>query len=240
MTAVRRTALAALLAAPVLGLAGLPAWADDAAVQTTGGNTFSPASVTVDVGDTVTWTNNGGLNHTVTASTNNWAKNNSIGFSGQSTAYTFESPGTYGYYCQTHGGPGSGMSGTVVVRGAASPTPPASPSAKPTPKPTPKPSVSPSVAPSPTPTRTPSRTPSATAKPSPSRSAPLTPQTQLPTRHVEPAVTPAPLELGFGGLKGAEPTHRERGLPIALAVIALLGVGTAEVRVLLSVPTAKD
>ena len=28
---------------------------------------------------------------------------------------TFDTPGTYGYYCVPHGGPGIGMAATVIV-----------------------------------------------------------------------------------------------------------------------------
>lgn len=38
-----------------------------AAVSMTNSSTFSPASVSIDLGGTVTWTNNSGNNHTVTS-----------------------------------------------------------------------------------------------------------------------------------------------------------------------------
>ena len=34
---------------------------------------------------------------------------------GASYGHTFASPGTYGYHCRLHGGPGNGMVGTVTV-----------------------------------------------------------------------------------------------------------------------------
>ena len=70
---------------------------------------FSPASTTVHVGDTVTWTNNGPSSHTATAS--NGAFNTGVLKKGQSASHTFTQPGTYSYICQIH----TFMHGTIVV-----------------------------------------------------------------------------------------------------------------------------
>ena len=74
---------------------------------------FDPQTVTIDAGDTVMWTNVDGF-HSVTAD------DDSFGMSAESApwtySHTFSAPGTYGYYCFIHGGVGSGMFGTVVVR----------------------------------------------------------------------------------------------------------------------------
>jgi plastocyanin len=79
--------------------------------------TFSPATVTIDAGQPVCWT------WTTTEVHNVRADDGSFG-SGEPTARgtfqkTFTTPGTYGFHCQVHGTPGSGMSGTVVVRDTA-------------------------------------------------------------------------------------------------------------------------
>jgi LPXTG-motif cell wall-anchored protein len=73
---------------------------------------FAPKSITVNVGDTVSWTNTGKQPHTATGS----------GFDtgtlkqGQSASHTFSSAGTFNYICTIH----PFMKGTVVVAAAAS------------------------------------------------------------------------------------------------------------------------
>ena len=92
---------------------------------------FVPGSVTVNVGDSVTWTNNDGAGHTVTtkAGAPEAFDSGTIG----RTAFTrmFTVPGTYNYQCNIHG---ASMSGTVTVMAAAAPAPvapPAPPEASP-------------------------------------------------------------------------------------------------------------
>lgn len=70
---------------------------------------FSPATTTIHVGDTVTWSNNGPSSHTATAS--NGSFNTGILKKGQSASHTFSQPGTYSYICQIH----TFMHGTIVV-----------------------------------------------------------------------------------------------------------------------------
>lgn len=75
---------------------------------------FLPATVNINVGDTVTWTNVDGF-HDVRADDNsfsNLAANAPWKFS-----HTFTTPGTFGYRCTIHGGTSGGMRGTVVVGG---------------------------------------------------------------------------------------------------------------------------
>jgi plastocyanin len=79
------------------------------------GLVFTPGEVHVHPGDTVTWTNAGGF-HNVKAddgSFGNVAAGDAWTFS-----HTFTALGTVGYHCEIHGGPGSGMFGTVVVEDA--------------------------------------------------------------------------------------------------------------------------
>ncbi len=79
---------------------------------------FDPATVTVNAGDTVVWTNNGAVAHTVTASDGSWDSGNLS--PGQSFSHTFNSAGTVAYYCAFHGSAsGSGMAGTVMIVAAA-------------------------------------------------------------------------------------------------------------------------
>jgi len=71
---------------------------------------FSPASVTVKVGDTVTWTNQDSSTHTVVAD-NGEFKSGNLG-NGATFSFTFSAAGTFAYHCSIH----STMKGTVVVQ----------------------------------------------------------------------------------------------------------------------------
>ena len=73
---------------------------------------FKPASITVDAGDTVTWTNTGKEGHSATGS----GFDTGILSRGESGSHTFNSPGTFRYQCTPH----PFMKGTVVVRAASS------------------------------------------------------------------------------------------------------------------------
>ena len=73
---------------------------------------FSPASLTINQGDTVTWVNNGPTPHSATA--NNGSFNTGILKAGQSASHTFAQAGTFSYYCQPH----PYMKATIVVQAA--------------------------------------------------------------------------------------------------------------------------
>jgi plastocyanin len=77
-------------------------------------NTFGPKIDTVAVGTTVTWTNKGNRAHTTTSDTGAW-DSGSRG-AGQTFSQRFTQAGTFPYHCTFHGGAGTGMSGTIVVR----------------------------------------------------------------------------------------------------------------------------
>jgi plastocyanin len=78
--------------------------------------TFSPASIQVVLGTTVTWTNQDDVPHTVTLSpvviSSSDNSESGLLYPGQSFSYTFTSQGSFQYHCQEH--PFS-MSGTVIV-----------------------------------------------------------------------------------------------------------------------------
>jgi plastocyanin len=78
---------------------------------------FSPATITIHVGDTITWTNNGPAPHTATA--NDHSFDTGTLNKGQSASHTFTTAGTFAYICAIH----PFMHGTVVVAAAASTTP---------------------------------------------------------------------------------------------------------------------
>jgi plastocyanin len=74
---------------------------------------FGPQTVTINVGDRVTWTNRDAVEHTATATNGSFDTGN-IG-EGDSAGVRFTVAGTYRYLCTPH----PTMTGTVVVRGAA-------------------------------------------------------------------------------------------------------------------------
>ncbi|MDC0204866.1 lamin tail domain-containing protein, partial [Flavobacteriales bacterium] len=82
----------------------------------TAGNTFSPSSLTINVGDTVTWNNTGGY-HNVNGTQATFPNNpegfgNSVG-AGWTFQWIFTLAGTYDYQCDPH--VGMGMTGVVIV-----------------------------------------------------------------------------------------------------------------------------
>jgi plastocyanin len=71
---------------------------------------FSPATLNVTVGTTVTWTNNDSTTHTVTSDTGvfdsgNLAPNSTF-------SYKFNNAGTFAYHCSIH----TSMTGKVIVK----------------------------------------------------------------------------------------------------------------------------
>jgi plastocyanin len=74
---------------------------------------FSPASLTVRAGDTVTWFNSGPSAHTATARDGSF--NTGLLQKGQSGSFKFTHAGTYSYYCTVH----PFMHGTIVVLASA-------------------------------------------------------------------------------------------------------------------------
>lgn len=75
---------------------------------------FAPAAVTVNVGDTVTWSNAGPSAHSATA--NDGSFDTGVYGEGGSRSHTFDQAGTFSYICTPH----PFMKGTVTVAGAAS------------------------------------------------------------------------------------------------------------------------
>jgi LPXTG-motif cell wall-anchored protein len=71
---------------------------------------FTPAQITVDQGDTVTWSNSGPSAHSATATGGSF--DTGIMPAGQSRSHTFNEAGTFAYFCTPH----PNMHGTVVVR----------------------------------------------------------------------------------------------------------------------------
>jgi plastocyanin len=64
---------------------------------------FSPSSLSIKVGTTVTWTNGTTVPHTVTSDAGDPATfNGSLGSHGATFSFTFMTPGTYQYHCSIH------------------------------------------------------------------------------------------------------------------------------------------
>ena len=79
------------------------------------GSCFLPSQVTVGVGDTVTWTNDSSVIHTVTSGNPEDGPDGTfdchIVMSGDSFSYTFTETGQYNYFCSIH----PWMQGIVTV-----------------------------------------------------------------------------------------------------------------------------
>lgn len=83
---------------------------------------FSPPSLTISIGDTVTWTNADSVVHTATSTSGAFDSGDLA--QGASYSLTFTAAGTYDYLCTPH----PSMTGTIVVEAAA---PTAAPTAAP-------------------------------------------------------------------------------------------------------------
>jgi plastocyanin len=182
-----------LLAAPLVVLAATSA-------VTIQNSAFNPPSKTVNVGDTVRWTNADAFSHTSTADGGLW--DTGVITAGASGSFTFMSAGTFAYHCAIH----AFMHGTIVVLGASTPPPPPPP---PTVAPTPVRTAPPTVAPTAPPTAAPTEnttaepvtpTPSASATQVAAQTLALTSSPSPVAVQVTPAPTsdsgPAPLLIG--------------------------------------------
>jgi amicyanin len=79
---------------------------------------FSPSSLTIKVGDKVTWTNQDSAPHTVTADSRGEFDSGRLS-QGDTFSYTFDTAGTFDYHCSIH----PFMQATVIVQnGTASPS----------------------------------------------------------------------------------------------------------------------
>ena len=128
MGARRRSTLAAMVAGGLLAaaMAGSVVAADGSV--SIANFAFSPGTVTIQEGDSVTWTNNDSTPHTATG---NGFDTEAIS-PGQSSTVPFATAGNYTYVCSIH----PQMSGTVVVEAAATAPPTEAPTDAPTAAPT--------------------------------------------------------------------------------------------------------
>jgi plastocyanin len=82
--------------------------------DSSGSFAFSPASLTIKAGTTVTWKNSTAASHTVTSDDGksfNSGTSNPIA-SGATFSFTFNTPGTFAYHCAIH----PTMKATIVVQ----------------------------------------------------------------------------------------------------------------------------
>lgn len=113
-TAARFVAIALLVAgSALLAFAPRTRAASTISVEISG-FAFQPATVTIQVGDTVTWTNLDGAAHTAT-DTGPQALFDGVMDNGESFSYTFTQAGTFNYFCTFH----PQMTGTVIVQAAS-------------------------------------------------------------------------------------------------------------------------
>jgi plastocyanin len=88
-----------------------PGGGGQAAVTASDSLMFSPLTVTVNVGQTVTWTNGGSIGHTVTF--DGGPTFSQPLHAGATVTRTFTTAGTFAYHCSIHG---PSMHGTIVVK----------------------------------------------------------------------------------------------------------------------------
>jgi plastocyanin len=151
MTPMRRLAAALVASFVVLAISASLALAQTSnAAVSIGDFQFTPATLQVTQGTTVTWTNNGPANHTTTSDTGVW--DSGVLQAGRSFSFRFNAPGTFAYHCTIH----PAMKGTITVTAAA-----ASAAASPSPS---------AAAPAPSPCSSPAAT-QASPSSSPSRAA---------------------------------------------------------------------
>lgn len=148
---------------------------------------FQPQSITIQVGDTIVWRNNGASPHTSTSDTPGLWDSGFLS-PGQTFSQTFNTAGTFAYHCIPHAG--IGMVGTVIVQAAqpaATPTTaPAQPTATPVP---PTATAVPPTATTAPPTAAPAAAPTATAA---APTATPVPPTATPTARPPATATSAP------------------------------------------------
>jgi plastocyanin len=112
-TGLRHAAVAACLLGCAAGVTLGMAFAEgDAAAVKIDNFTFTPKTVTVKAGTTVTWTNQDDEAHTVTSTTKQF-KSKPLD-TGNNFSFTFTTPGSYQYFCSLH----PFMTGTIVVEAA--------------------------------------------------------------------------------------------------------------------------
>jgi plastocyanin len=110
-------------------------WAADHVVTANPNLTFTPSSLTINAGDTITFKNAGGFHNVVTSNGSGSVRcaagcdghggNGAPSEANWSATVAFNTAGTFGYHCEIH--VSDGMVGTVTVNAVAPPPPPPPP-----------------------------------------------------------------------------------------------------------------
>ena len=116
----RRSVSVAVLVAVVLGIAVLGATNSAVAAQQKPQNaevkidnfSFGPASLTISVGSSVTWTNRDDIPHTVVSVDDPKVFKSKVLDTDEKFSFTFTKAGTYAYFCSIH----PKMTAKVVVQ----------------------------------------------------------------------------------------------------------------------------
>jgi plastocyanin len=116
----------------LVGLVLLAGTAQGANVHVQVGGTgliFSPQTTTIRPGDTVTFNNLGGFHNVVAdngafhcargCTNDGHGGNGAPSSSAWQATLAFPREGTFGYFCEAHGTPGTGMYGTIIVQAPA-------------------------------------------------------------------------------------------------------------------------
>ncbi|MET7732729.1 cupredoxin family copper-binding protein [Streptomyces sp. NPDC005402] len=180
------------------------------------GYAFSPASLSVPAGSTVTWTNYDTAPHDVKTTSGPLSIHSPMLNKGQSWSFTFTTAGTYGYVCTVH----PDMTAGITVRAAPAPAPAPAPA---------KTSAAPGEHAHPAPARTPSRTARsmpAMTMPSPSPT-PAAPEAAVPRTTTLPApAQPPAAQATVTTARPLDPLLVLVGLVAGVAVLCLLLVGS--------------
>jgi plastocyanin len=130
-----------LVVATAVSLVGFPKAASattfDVTVGPNGDLVFSPSSVTIHPGDQVKWTWGSNFHSTTSGSPGmpNGIWDSGIRNQGATFTRTFNSAGTFPYYCVPHGGCCAMVGTVMVVNASPTPTPTPTPASTPTPAP---------------------------------------------------------------------------------------------------------
>ena len=113
-SAITAVALGALVGSGLAGGVLVARAASPAATVSIDNFTFTPPTVTVKAGTTVTWTNKDDIPHGIASANNGFARSKALD-TDDSYSFTFTTPGTYAYFCYVH----PFMKGTIVVEAAS-------------------------------------------------------------------------------------------------------------------------
>ncbi|MFF4838281.1 plastocyanin/azurin family copper-binding protein [Streptomyces sp. NPDC001315] len=216
--AVRLLLAALLLASTFTFLAPCPAHAATSYRVVMSNYAFSPRSLTITAGDTVTWVNQDQAPHDVKTTSGPESIHSPLLSKGGSWSHTFTTPGSYGYVCTVH----PGMSAQLVVK-AAAPTPTTHPTVQQHAGSTPSAAQPAQSAPAVGPTAHAGHSASAAppAPGSPSASAAVAAAAAAPTQQAA-----APADSTTSAARPLDPLLLLAGIVAGVAVLCLLLVGS--------------